>query len=385
MCCLFLAKSVVAAQAIPFDTHHWDFEAKSYEVNIYKAQESLVFHDGLALVKGSEGFVNGIIEFDIAIPSKRGFSGPVWRVQDLHNYEEFYLRHHQSGNEDANQYCPVFNGLAGWQLYYSADGYGYPVKYVFDQWMPVKIIVSGSQAEIYVQDMKEPIIFVPALKRETASGRIGLRDQGFAAAHYANFRYTKMDNPPMKGRAKSVPPLKGPPAKFAALAKKLRAGTETAKPGTVMSWQVSNAFPSEALAGKHRLANADLKQQQWSQLKCDRTGLANLGRVNGVKDIKQGKNCVLAKTVVRAERDSLKKFEIAFSDGVKVYLNGQIFFEADDTFRARDYRFLGTMGYYDAVYLPLKKGENDIRIAVTEKMGGWGLKARFADMTGLIF
>jgi hypothetical protein len=155
ICCLLLVKTATAAQPIPFDTHHWDFEAKSYEVGMYKGQESLVFHDGLALVKGTEGFVNGIIEFDIAIPTKRGFSGPIWRVKGLDNYEEFYLRHHQSGNEDANQYSPVFNGLAGWQLYYSADGYGYPVKYVFDQWMPVKIIVSGSQAEIYVQDMNK--------------------------------------------------------------------------------------------------------------------------------------------------------------------------------------------------------------------------------------
>jgi len=385
ICCLLLANTASATQPIPFDTHHWEFHAKSYQVEIYKGQESLVFHDGLALVKGTEGFVNGVIEFDIAIPAKRGFSGPIWRVQDLDNYEEFYLRHHQSGNEDANQYSPVYNGLAGWQLYYSADGYGYPVKYVFDEWMPVKIIVSGSQAEIYVQDMNEPIVFVPELKRETSSGRIGFRDQGFAAARYANFRYMKMDNPPMKGKAKSAPQLKGPAAAFAATAKKLRAGTEKAKTGTVMSWHVSNAFPSEELAGKDHLTNADLEQHKWTQLKCDSTGLANLARVNGVKDIKQGKNSVFVKTIVSAKKDTLKKLEIAFSDAVKVYLNDQILFEANDIFRSRDYRFLGTIGYFDAVYLPLKKGKNDIQIAVTERMGGWGLKARFADMAGITF
>ena len=374
-----------SAQPIPFDTHHWDFNAKSYQVEIYKGQESLVFHDGLALVKGTEGFVNGVIEFDMAIPARRGYSGPVWRVQDLDNYEEFYLRHHQSGKEDANQYSPVFNGLAGWQLYYCADGYGYPVKYVFDEWMPVKIIVSGSQAEIYVRDMNEPVLFVPELKRETSSGRIGFRDQGFAAARYANFRYMKIDNPPMKGKAQSAPQLKGPAAAFAATAKKLRAGTEKAKTGTMMSWHVSNAFPSEELVGKDRLTKADLEQHKWTQLKCDSTWLANLGRINGVKDIKQGKNCVFVKTIVSAKKDTLKKLEIAFSDAVKVYLNGQILFEANDIFRSRDDRFLGTIGYFDAVYLPLKKGKNDIRIAVTEKMGGWGLRARFGDMNGITF
>ena len=71
------------------------------------------------------------------------------------------------GNEDANRYSPVFRGLAGWQLYHSADGDGYPVKYVFDEWMPVKIIVSGSQAAIYAQDMIEPVsIYSAAQKRD---------------------------------------------------------------------------------------------------------------------------------------------------------------------------------------------------------------------------
>jgi hypothetical protein len=195
----------------------------------------------------------------------------------------------------------------------------------------------------------------------------------------------KMDNPPMKGKAKSAPQLKGPAAAFAATAKKLRAGTEKAKTGTVMSWHVSNAFPSEELAGKDHLTNADLEQHKWTQLKCDSTGLANLARVNGVKDIKQGKNSVFVKTIVSAKKDTLKKLEIAFSDAVKVYLNDQILFEANDIFRSRDYRFLGTIGYFDAVYLPLKKGKNDIQIAVTERMGGWGLKARFADMAGITF
>jgi len=43
------------------------------------------------------------------------------------------------------------------------------------------------------------------------------------------------------------------------------------------------------------------------------------------------------------------------------------------------------MGYYDAVYLPLKKDENEIQVALTEKMGGWGLKARLMDMSGINF
>ena len=34
------------------------------------------------------------------------------------------------------------------------------------------------------------------------------------------------------------------------------------------------------------------------------------------------------------------------------------------------------MGYFDTIYLDLKKGKNEIIFAVSENMGGWGLKAK---------
>lgn len=49
----------------------------------------------------------------------------------------------------------------------------------------------------------------------------------------------------------------------------------------------------------------------------------------------------------------------------------------------RDYRFLGTIGLFDEVYLPLKKGENELWLAVTESFGGWGIKALIEDLAGL--
>ncbi|HEY8238784.1 MAG TPA: hypothetical protein VIF63_05055, partial [Candidatus Limnocylindrales bacterium] len=57
----------------------------------------------------------------------------------------------------------------------------------------------------------------------------------------------------------------------------------------------------------------------------------------------------------------------------------------DDTYRSRDYRFLGSIGWYDTVYLPLHEGENDLAIAVSEDLGGWGIQARLDDLDGLDF
>jgi hypothetical protein len=52
----------------------------------------------------------------------------------------------------------------------------------------------------------------------------------------------------------------------------------------------------------------------------------------------------------------------------------------DDTYRSRDYRFLGSIGWYDTLFLPLISGDNDLVVAVSEDFGGWGVQARLADI-----
>jgi hypothetical protein len=51
----------------------------------------------------------------------------------------------------------------------------------------------------------------------------------------------------------------------------------------------------------------------------------------------------------------------------------------DHSYRSRDYRNLGTIGWFDGVVLPLKKGDNEIRIAVAEGFGGWGIMGRICE------
>lgn len=132
---------VSAQERIPFSSEKWEIEAEEYEIIEFNGKETLVLKGGIAFLREEE-FLNGIIEFDMAVPQDRGFMGAVWRLQDRRNYEEFYIRPHQSGNPDACQYTPVFNGLASWQLYYG-EGYGEPVNYLFDEWMHIKIVIRG--------------------------------------------------------------------------------------------------------------------------------------------------------------------------------------------------------------------------------------------------
>jgi hypothetical protein len=344
------------AEAVPFDPGLWDIRAAEGKVIEHLGRQALLLKGGNALVKGSQ-FTDGVIEYDIAFTSERGFMGALWRMWDATNYENFYVRPHQSGNPDANQYQPVFNGVSAWQLYYG-EGYGAPVRYDFNQWIHVKIVVSGKRAEIYVGDMAAPALFVSELKHETRPGQVGLGAGPFAPGYFSNFSYTT-NAAPLVGKH-------GVPA--------------TAPPGTVLSWRVSSAIEGKALEGKHRLAASDKEGLRWSTLDAEATGLANLARVQGRSD---GRDTAFARLIIRSDREQVKALRFGFSDAVKVYLNDRLIYAGNDAYQSRDYRFLGTMGLFDELYLPLHPGRNELWMAVTEAVGGWGIQAAFDDMEGI--
>ncbi|MFK7843964.1 MAG: hypothetical protein AB8G77_01590 [Rhodothermales bacterium] len=86
----------------------------------------------------------------------------------------FTFAPHQSGNPDASQYAPINNGLSGWQLYHGA-GYSGQVSYEFDTWMPVKLVVKGDKADVYVNDLQTPLLHINDLKRSPVAGAIGVK------------------------------------------------------------------------------------------------------------------------------------------------------------------------------------------------------------------
>ena len=346
-------------QIVPFDSDRWNIQGTEKKTVDYLGQKSLYLKGGYAIVKDS-AFTDGIIEFDIAFSQERNFTGAMWRMEAGANYEEFYFRPHQSGNPDANQYQPVFNNVAAWQLFYG-ERYSAPIKYDFNQWMHIKIVVSGENAEVFIKDMNNPALFISELMRETKEGKVGISSGEFAGTYFANFSFTPMTNPALKGKAKEP---------------------ETAPIGTVMSWQVSNTIDRKLLEKKYQLTTEDKQNLSWKNLKSENSGLANLGRIQGIT---RDKNTTFARVIIQSDSEQIKKVNFGFSDIVKVYFNDRLIYGGSDLYRSRDYRFLGTIGLFDELYLPLNKGDNELWFAVTETLGGWGIKAMFEDMNGIKF
>jgi hypothetical protein len=143
---------------------------------------------------------------------------------------------------------------------------------------------------------------------------------------------------------------------------------------------VSGTFDGKSLETKHELAAADKQALTWTRLACESTGLANLARVQGARE---GRDTVFVRLTIRSDTRQVKRVRFGFSDEVRVYFNGRLIYGGSDVYQSRDYRFLGTMGLYDELYLPLDVGDNEVWFAVTENFGGWGVRAAFDDMSGI--
>lgn len=362
------------SQEFPFNADVWDISARGSIIEGYEGEENaLQLQAGIASLN-DVSFQNGIIEFDIYLSKSRGFPGILFRMADNQNYEEFYLRPHQSGNPDAMQYTPVFNGMAAWQLYHdqgaavqdgrvtwsvpAGKGYNTVYTYPVDRWFHVKLVMADRRMDIYFDHEDVPTLQVREMEMQPVPGGICLR--ATSSVHFANFSISKNDNP-------SLHPL-----------------PEYAAPeveNIIPQWQVSSPFNGSVLDDQYELKEEAIKSLTWQQLISDPSGLANLSKVTAIQDRTQ--NTVIAKANITSAEKQTKQLVFGYSDRVKVYCNGQLLYAGTNGFRTRDYRYLGTIGYFDAIYLPLKKGKNEIIFAVSENFGGWGVQARLHDMINI--
>jgi glyoxylase-like metal-dependent hydrolase (beta-lactamase superfamily II) len=348
---------IVKPEEVSFDDERWQIEAKESKRGSYLGQDALKLLGGSALLTDTD-IRNGIVEFDIASSGERGFAGLMFRVQDAANYEHFYIRPHQSGMPDANQYTPVFNGVSAWQLYHGSE-YSVPLSYRNNEWMHVKVVYADTRADIYI-DSDKPVLRVNNLKRDVAGGFFGINAANFSPAHFANVRFTKLANSYV---------LAAQPSE------------EVDVPtGRVTSWSVSEPFGHDALDGLISIGDDVPGTEKWTTAKAEESGALNLASV-AMQAV--GKNTRFARLTINSESSQAKLLQFGYSDVARVFVNGELQYVGDNTYQSRDYRYLGTIGLFDSVVLPLREGDNEILIAVTEAFGGWGVMAVLDSLDGV--
>jgi len=338
--------------SVPFTSDQWNKEGAQSSLETFLGKECLLLTSGTVFLKGLQ-MQDGIIEADISFSRQRGFPGFTFRMQDTDNGESFYVRPHQSGNPDATQYTPVFNNGAGWQLYHG-EGYSKAFSFKFDQWHHVKIDIHGRQAEIYIDNMQTPLTKVTDLKREPKAGSIAVYSGGIPA-RFANVQYTIKT--PVIQAALPVPAT----------------GTD----GLITKWLVSNPINNNLFKNKKQLTPEIKSNLTWTTQVSEPSGTINLDRFTQPKDTNR---VMVTRVTIESEIEQVKAISFGFSDFVTLYLNDKALYSGRDEFMSRDYRFLGTIGYFDSVFLPLKKGKNELWFVVSEIFGGWGVKAKLENM-----
>jgi hypothetical protein len=315
-------------------------------------------------------FTDGTIDLDVQLSDRRSFVYVYFRVGDDGDREEFYLRPHKSSLPDAVQYAPVWQGRSAWQLYHG-PGATAAVPFSPGQWTPVRVVVKGRQAAIFIGDLTTPALVVPRLARAPRAGHIGLA--GFVPAGT---------------------PGTAPAARFAnvrvspAVAFDLDAATRAAQaPATVDGqvirvWSVSPAFVPEAepaaVPTLPTVATDGLRR-----LDTEADGLLPLHRHVPVA-ANSPTTAAVARTTVRAARAGVYALDLGFSDIATVFLNGTPVFTGDASYSVDRPRREGLIGFDQArLHLALKEGENELAIVVSDSFGGWGLMARFVGAAGL--
>jgi hypothetical protein len=348
-----LAATVRAQE--PFDTSAWNISGAEYHVGAYRGRSALLLRNGTAWLRGSR-FQDGTIEVDIAFNDALGFPGIAFRAATHDDYELFYLRASLSGGPHATQYTPVLHGLYAWQIY-AGSPWEAAAKWTHDRWMHVKLVVSGTRAALYV-DGDSAVQVIPRLRGPEGAGEVGVL-VGPGAARFANF---------------VVQPQRGP-----TLAGEAIVARDSTPATIVRAWRVSAPFAESRMNRVADLA-AVPGSGTWTTLNIEERGIANLARIGGNGS---GRNTVVAAVTITSERARTVPVRFGFSDRVRVYLNGRMLYAGNDGFGTHDPDFLGIVGLFDELALPLKRGPNELWFAVSETFGGWAITADLPDRDGI--
>jgi hypothetical protein len=354
--------------SVPADSPRWDLQGEAKPTE-YQGRKCLLMDGGAAVLKDFE-MRDGVIDVDVATPAKRGFFGFDVRLdKDGVNYEEIYLRQHESGLPDAMQYTPVLNTGRNWQIY-NGPGFTGTVDIPRDEWFHMRLEVTGAQAKLYVKDMDKPALVMNDLKSGIQKGQVALYTLT-GETYFSNFEVRTTPDAPWE---RHLPPM---------------------PPNTLSKWSLSPSYDGLARNLERPLTPEESAAIQWQDVEAEPPGFVVLyryrqaphPRVTFQSDFstrlqpQPGMKVLYARTTINSERDQVKKLEIGYSDDVSVFLNSKILYRGRSAQGFRDPRFLGIMNpENDAVYLPLKKGSNELMLAVSELGGGWGFICRLADL-----
>ena len=372
---LLLASTTAVAggplsRTVPLTPEAWT-ATDSIRFVSHLGRPALYIDRGVALAREA-AMENGVLELDVAATEATNFLGVAFRAASPRFSNVVFLRPGASGTEEAVQYGPAFNSVGvAWQVYHG-EGANAVAELPRDRWIHVRLELDGAVARLFLDSARTPMLVVPQVVTSDGS-RMGVWTGAFGkGAYFSNIRYTPATAKPAAARQPAPPP------------------------GTLTDWEISSAIEASSFTPE-RLP--DLGRLTWERVRVEPEGFVLVNRyreapVGGVpRDSTgavmvdsvmtgriDGSRVVYARTTLTAPRDEVRRLEYAYSNGAVVYLNGRPLVFAMNPGGLRGIGVMARAG--DAVYLPLRRGPNELVFAVIQLTGGWAFSARMAPAKG---
>lgn len=345
--------SLAQQKTVPLKAENWTFNAGKVEFANYKDRPAmkLLPEAGMVVLKDLD-FRDGTIEFDHE-PLHPAFASFYFHYKDPKENECFYFRTARAGFPqagDAIQYAPFVDGVNLWDMLYH---YQANADFKKGQWNHVKLVISGKQMRVYVNDLSKPSLVIPRLEGNVASGTLAFDGESV------------ISNLVIK------------PGEVEGLGSEAGVDLTDNDPRYLRNWEVSTPFDMQGVDFTAKwLPNESTK---WESVAAERMGLINLTRKFGKSNQRR---FVWLKTTIKMSSAQLKKMHLGFSDEVWVLVNGRPLY-TDKNWYTEPIRKepAGRCSIENASFhVQLKEGDNTIMIGVANDFYGWGIIARLDDL-----
>lgn len=342
---------------VPLQAEHWSFQPGAVEFITYKSVPAmkLVNRNDTVVLKQLD-FTNGTIEYDIQPVST--FTSFYFRRASRKENECFYFRTPASGTGNAVQYAPHLDGINMWDMFPQYQSAAWFNK---DDWNHVKLVISGKQMRVYVNDTSRPVLEVPQLEGNTWHGGLAFDGQAIIANLVVK-----------PGQTEQLIP---------------GAGTDITSndPSYLRTWQITQPMTTP---DKVDFSNAWIpgKDTPWETIRAERRGLINVTRKFGGTATRT-RRIVWLKTNIRSTVAQTRQVQLGFSDEVWVFVNDKPVYVDKNLF---GYPLMkqpeGRCSIENTSFaLPLVAGDNEVLIGLANDFYGWGIMAKLDKFENMVF
>ncbi|MEM6645350.1 MAG: hypothetical protein AAF730_03775 [Bacteroidota bacterium] len=371
-----LATSALAVHAqdgaIPMTADYWEADTARVAFTTHRGVSAARARNGAAqLALKDVVFSSGTIAFDVEVADP-GFVGINFRQSESRSESEyFYIRAFwpvSPLSRTTLQYATIVDGVNLWDV---TDEYQATATLRREGWNRVKLVVSGRQMRVYVNDMERPALHVPILEGAIESGGLSLDGN----AIFANVVV-------QPGATEDLPSVPGydPTLNDSRYLRDWQVTSPVALPrGRDLVFNAPN------MTGGDLPSDLPSDQTTWTPIQAEHRAFVNLSRPFGMTPRGQ-RRLVWVKTTLVSETAQQRRLDLGFSDEVWVFINGQ--------FLHRDTNYYATPGMKEprgratldnaSIVLPLTEGENELMIGIANYFFGWGLVARLDTTEGLL-